>query len=127
MTTICQFLQKIWYKTPSLGSYRVEMVALHVWTTGKFRGNYTNMGEGNITYLCILEYNNVTGNLGGLRRGCRAIRLIKVQVRILPEAWMSVSCECCVVKDRSLQGAYYSSRSSPAECSVSEVFSKCQQ
>jgi hypothetical protein len=38
----------------------------------------------------------------GLRRGSAAARLLGSWVRIPPEAWMSVSCECCVLSGRGL-------------------------
>ena len=34
----------------------------------------------------------------GLRRGSAAARLLRLWVRIPPGAWMSVCCECCVVR-----------------------------
>jgi hypothetical protein len=36
----------------------------------------------------------------GLRRGSAAVRLLGLWVRILPGAWMSVSCECSVLSGR---------------------------
>jgi hypothetical protein len=33
----------------------------------------------------------------GLRRGSAATRLLGLELRMLPRAWMSVSCECCVL------------------------------
>jgi len=38
----------------------------------------------------------------GLRRGSAAPRLLGLGVGIPPGAWMSVSCECCVLSDRGL-------------------------
>jgi hypothetical protein len=38
----------------------------------------------------------------GLRRGSTAARLLVLWVRIPPGAWMSVSCECCVLSGRGL-------------------------
>jgi hypothetical protein len=38
----------------------------------------------------------------GLRRGSTAARLLGSWVRIPPGAWMSVSCECCVLSGRGL-------------------------
>jgi hypothetical protein len=38
----------------------------------------------------------------GLRRGSAASRLLGSRVRIQQAAWMSVSCECCVLKGRSM-------------------------
>jgi hypothetical protein len=38
----------------------------------------------------------------GLRRGSAVIRLLGLWVRIPPVAWMSVSCECCVLSGRGL-------------------------
>jgi hypothetical protein len=40
--------------------------------------------------------------LRGLRRGFVAGRLMRLRVRIPPEAWMSLSCECCVFAGRGL-------------------------
>ena len=37
-----------------------------------------------------------------LRHGSAASRLMGVRVRILPSAWISVSCECCVLSVRGL-------------------------
>ena len=37
-----------------------------------------------------------------LRRGSAAARLLGLQVRIPAGAWMSLSCECCVLSGRSL-------------------------
>jgi hypothetical protein len=48
------------------------------------------------------------GNFGrfrclcGLRRGFLAARLLGMRVRIPPEAWKSVSRECCVLSGRDL-------------------------
>jgi hypothetical protein len=38
----------------------------------------------------------------GLRRGCAAVRLLGLRVRIPPVAWIYVSCECCVSLGRGL-------------------------
>jgi hypothetical protein len=38
----------------------------------------------------------------GLRRGSAATRLLGLWVPIPPGAWMSVSCECCVLSGRGL-------------------------
>jgi hypothetical protein len=38
----------------------------------------------------------------GLRRGSVAAGLLGLLVRIPPGAWMSVSCECCVLSGRGL-------------------------
>jgi hypothetical protein len=38
----------------------------------------------------------------GLRRGSAAARLLGLWFRIPPGAWMSVSCECCVLSGRGL-------------------------
>ena len=38
----------------------------------------------------------------GLRLGSAAARLLRSWVRIPPEAWMFVSCECCVLSSRGL-------------------------
>ena len=38
----------------------------------------------------------------GLRCLSAAARLLELQVRITPEAWMSVCCDCCVLSGRDL-------------------------
>ena len=38
----------------------------------------------------------------GQRRRSAAARLLRLWVRIPPEAWMSVCCDCCVLSSRSL-------------------------
>ena len=38
----------------------------------------------------------------GLRRGSAAVSLLGLRVRIPPGAWISVSCECCVLSGRGL-------------------------
>src|SRR5215470_10337116 len=38
----------------------------------------------------------------GLRRGSAAVRLLGLRVRMPLRAWMSVSCECCVLSGRGL-------------------------
>jgi hypothetical protein len=40
--------------------------------------------------------------LRGLRRGSAAARLLGLWDRIPPRAWMSISCECCVLSGRGL-------------------------
>jgi len=37
-----------------------------------------------------------------LRRGSAAVRLLGLRVRIPPESWLSVCCECCVLSGRCL-------------------------
>jgi hypothetical protein len=37
-----------------------------------------------------------------LRRGSAAARLLGLWVRIPPGAWLSVSCDCCVLSGRGL-------------------------
>jgi hypothetical protein len=41
-------------------------------------------------------------DLCGLRRGSTVTRLLELWVRIPPGAWMSVSCECCLLSGRGL-------------------------
>jgi hypothetical protein len=48
-----------------------------------------------------LEYNRSQWSCG-LRRGSAAACLLGLWVRIPPGAWMSVSCECCVLSGRGL-------------------------
>jgi hypothetical protein len=38
----------------------------------------------------------------GLRHRSAAARLVRLRVRILPVAWMSVCCECCLLSGRGL-------------------------
>jgi hypothetical protein len=38
----------------------------------------------------------------GLRRGSTAARLLGLWLRIPPRAWISVSCDCCVLSGRGL-------------------------
>jgi hypothetical protein len=51
----------------------------------------------------------------GLWRGSAVSRLLGLWVRIPNMAWMSVSCECCVLSGRGL-----CDQRSPTECSMSE-------
>ena len=53
----------------------------------------------------------------GLRRESAATRLMGLRVRIPPGAWMSVSCECCVL---SGIGLCYGPITRPEESGVSE-------
>jgi len=60
-------------------------------------------------YLLDVSFiTSLTSNYGrsrwprGLRRGSAAACLLGLWVRIPPESWMSVSCECCVLSGRSL-------------------------
>jgi len=39
----------------------------------------------------------------GLRHTTAATRLLGLSVRIPPETWMSVCCECCVLSGRGLR------------------------
>jgi len=41
---------------------------------------------------------------GGLRRRSATARPLRLWIRILPGAWMSVCCECCVLSGRGLCG-----------------------
>ena len=43
---------------------------------------------------------NQSQMLRGLRRGSAAVRLLELWVRILPGAWMYVSCKCGVLSSR---------------------------
>ena len=51
--------------------------------------------------------------------GSEADRLLVLWVRIPPVAWMSVSCECCVLSEVSGSGRSLIQRS-PTECTMSE-------
>ena len=55
--------------------------------------------------VCIyLDYNNKNRSKWPrrLRRGSAAARLLRFRDRIPPGAWMSFSCECCVLSGRGL-------------------------
>jgi len=55
-----------------------------------------------------------------LRRGSAATRLLGLRIRILAGAWLSVSCECCVLPGRVLfVGGWSLVQRSPTECGVS--------
>jgi len=56
-----------------------------------------------------------------------ASRLLGFGVRILPGAWMSVSCECCVVSGTSLRRADHSSRGVIPSACVNERHQVYQQ
>jgi len=57
----------------------------------------------------------------GLRRRSAAARSLGLRIRIPPGAWMSFSCDCCVLLGRevSATGRSFVQRS-PTECGVSE-------
>jgi hypothetical protein len=57
----------------------------------------------------------------GLRRGSVAARLLGSWVRIPPGAWMSVSCECCVIQVEVSATSWTLVQRSPTECGVSEM------
>jgi hypothetical protein len=56
-----------------------------------------------------------------LRRGSAAARLLGLWVRIPPGAWMSVSCECCVLSGRGLCDELVTRPEGPTECGVSKM------
>jgi hypothetical protein len=58
--------------------------------------------------------NSRTQRRRGQRLGSAAARLLGLRFRIHPGAWMSVSCECCVLSGRGHCDGL------PAECGVSE-------
>ena len=58
---------------------------------------------------------------GRLRRGSAAARLLRFRVRIPPEAWKFVCCECCVLSDRGFCVGLIS----PAEESYRVWFVQC--
>jgi hypothetical protein len=51
---------------------------------------------------CDLITDQQTDKHSGLRRGSKAARLFALRVRTPPEAWVSVSCECCMLSGRGL-------------------------
>jgi hypothetical protein len=52
--------------------------------------------------LCTFKIQRRSQWPRGLRRGSAAIRLLALRVRIPLGAWVSVSCECCVLSGRGL-------------------------
>ena len=52
----------------------------------------------------------------GLRRGSAAAHLLRLWVRIQPEAWISLCCECCVLSGRGRSLV----QRSPTQCGMSE-------
>jgi hypothetical protein len=56
----------------------------------------------------------------GLRRGSTAARLLGLWVRIPPRAWMSVSCECCVLSGRGLCDELVPQPEESTDCGVSK-------
>jgi hypothetical protein len=64
----------------------------------RFRSNYTSAKKRN--YLTELWVHSQWQH--GLRCGSAAALLLGLWVRIPPGAWMSVSCECCVLSGRGL-------------------------
>jgi hypothetical protein len=55
-----------------------------------------------VTTVCIIQMFSVGPVPRGLRRGSAAASLLGLWVRNPPVAWMPVSCECCMLSDRSL-------------------------
>jgi len=52
--------------------------------------------------VILLVYTTSKPTGRGPERRSAAARLLGLWVRILPEAWMPVSCECCVLSGRGL-------------------------
>jgi len=53
------------------------------------------ISENNINVDILRSYRNQWPR--GLKRGSTAARLVRLWARILPGAWTSVSCDCCVL------------------------------
>ena len=86
--------------------------------TSLSRDTTTNFNVGYFApyyYVVIIKYTAITIKyydsqpalcrsqwLRGLRSGTSAVSLLGLRVRIPPGAWMSVSCECCVLSGRGL-------------------------
>ena len=62
----------------------------------------------------------------GLRRKSAAFRLLGLRVRILPRAWMFVSCECCVLSGRGICDGPIPRPESPNDC-VCVFVIECEQ
>jgi hypothetical protein len=73
---------------------------------GPFRATFlysiTWIIKSGIQVMKILSCNCRSRWPRGLRRMCAAVWLLGLRVRIPLEAWLSVSCECCVFSDRGL-------------------------
>jgi len=52
--------------------------------------------------MCCIAVWDLSNIWRGLRRGSASSRFPGMRVRIPPWAWMSVSCECCVLSGRGL-------------------------
>jgi hypothetical protein len=73
-------------------------------------GEYTpNVHFSDLESLYLTKHNNRRVNIlrrsqwpRGLRSVSAVARLLGLRVRIPPRAWMSVSCECCVLSGRGL-------------------------
>jgi hypothetical protein len=72
----------------------------HLLLTRKVAGSFLTE-ETNIL-VALSPGNNRSQWLRSLRRGSAAFRLLGLQVRIPSTAWMSASCECCVLSGRGL-------------------------
>ena len=57
-------------------------------------------GHNLLLYMLLRTF--VSRCMGPLRRRSSASRLLRLWVRMPPVAWMSVSCECCVLSGRCL-------------------------
>jgi len=60
----------------------------------------------------------------GLRRGFAVARLLGLRVRIMSGAWMSVSCDYCVLSGRCSVMGRSLIQKSPSECTC---VSECDQ
>jgi hypothetical protein len=95
---------KIWWGTPvdpSLKRQELSRVQYAIDVNKRIKG-----GE-NTLKLCKKFWGSISRQgrsqwPRGLRSGSAAVPLLRSRVRILQRAWISVSCECCVLSGRGL-------------------------
>jgi hypothetical protein len=89
------------YNTCLLHVFGWVSACYNVWISGQISCTST-YHKFVIFLLCHSIFYTTYHSNCGLRRGSSAARLLGSWVRISPGAWMSVSCECCVMSGRGL-------------------------
>ena len=81
----------------------------------------------NFYYKILVTLHSSTSRLpSGLKPGFVPVRLLRWRVRIPPESWKSVSCECCVLSGRVLGVGWSLVQWSPTDCVVLSVTENCE-
>jgi len=100
MVMIDVAFQPLFRQTKSLIPHTVTKFSVETAFLGRFCGR---RGIGHTCdFMCICVQSADSGGVAALRRASTAARLLGLRVRIPPVAWMSVSCECCVLSGRGL-------------------------